>query len=113
MSVKPLPNCRGCIYLDQEGLCAYAARARVSKAKLGVKTGPTGGCALFKGRRTARGRSPVDCDQRVRDLYDLGHHDDEIARETGYHRQQIYGWRKRNGLPPNGRLGGGRKNILS
>lgn len=113
MSVKPLPNCRGCIYLDQEGLCAYAARAHVSKAKLGVKTGKTGGCALYQGHRLTRGnRSPTDCDDRVRDLYDQGRNDEEIARALGYGRQQIYSWRHRNGLPCNGKPGA-KKKLLS
>ena len=111
--IKPLPNCRGCIYLDQEGFCAYHRRAKRSKAKLGVKTGKTGGCALYKGHRSTRpGRSPTDYDERVQDLYDQGLGDDEIARELGYGRQQIYGWRHRNGLPPKGKPGA-KKKILS
>lgn len=111
--IKPLPNCRGCIYLDQEGLCAYHRRAKVCKLKLGVKTGKTGGCALYKGHRSTRpGRSPTDYDERVQDLYDKGLGDDEIARELGYGRQQIYGWRHRHGLPPKGKPGA-KKKILS
>jgi hypothetical protein len=113
MSFKPLPNCRGCIYLDQEGLCAYHRRAKVSKAKLGVKTGKTGGCALYKSNRRGGGRSPTDYDDRVRDMYDQGHHDEEISQALGYSRTAIYNWRVRHQLPPNGKPGPKTKKILS
>ena len=110
--IKPLPNCRGCKFLDQENLCAFHRRAKVSKAKLGVKTGKTGGCALYQGaKRNRAGGSPVDYDERVLDLYNQGRNDEEIARELGYGRQQIYGWRHRHGLPPKGKPGFQKKNL--
>lgn len=113
MIFKSLPSCRGCIYLDHEGLCAYAAKAGISKLKLGVKTGLSGGCALYKGCRTYRGgRSPTDHDHRVQDLYDQGRNDREISEALGYCQTAIYNWRTRNKLPPNGKPGP-KKKILS
>lgn len=104
--IKPLPNCKGCIYLDLDNTCGHWHKAKVTKTKLGVKTGPTGGCALYRGGvlETA-GKSSTDYDYRVLELYQKGLDDPDIAKATGHSRAAIYGWRHRHGLPPNGKPG--------
>lgn len=106
MTFKGLPLCRGCIFQDLDGICSFSARAGVSKAKMGIKTGPSGGCSAFRSRRNGKiGKSPTDNDDRVQELYDQGRNDKEIAQALGYSRNQIYSWRQRHRLPSNGKPG--------
>lgn len=113
MIFQVLPACRGCIYLDHDNLCAFSDRAKVTKAKLGVITGKTGGCAMYKGCKTAKaGASATDYDDRLRDLYDRGKYDAEISEALGYTRWQIWSWRNRNGLPSQGKPGVKPKNKI-
>lgn len=113
MIFKLLPACQGCVYLDHDNLCAFADKAGVSKAKLGVITGKTGGCAMYKGCRTVKaGMSATDYDDRVQALYDKGKDDAEISAALGYTRWQIWSWRTRHGLPSQGKPGVKPKNKI-
>ena len=114
MTFKGLPLCRGCIFQDMDGTCAFSVLAGVTKAKLGVKTGPSGGCSMFRSRRSGMvGKSPTDNDDRVRLMYDQGRTDSEIAGALGYSSKQIYSWRQRHRLPSHAKPGAKKKKILS
>ncbi len=108
--IVALPGCQGCIYLDQDNTCGYWHKAKVTRTKLGIKTGRTGGCALYRGGGLETpGRSSTDYDYRVLELYQKGLDDPDIAAATGHSRAAIYGWRHRHGLPPNGKPGDKKK----
>ena len=113
--MTPLPNCVGCIYLDEDGTCGHWHKAKVTKAKLGVETGLSGGCVLYRSNGLAGGgRAATDYDDRIQDLYDKGLDDPDIAKATGFSRNAIFNWRKRHELPPNGKPGSkNRKKPLS
>ena len=108
--ITPLPNCLGCIFLDEDGTCGHWHKAKITRTKLGIFAGPSGGCALYRCDGVAgSGRASTDYDNRVRELYDKGYDDPSIAKETGFSRNAIYRWRHRHGLPSNGKPGDWRK----
>lgn len=108
MIITALPNCKGCIYLDADNLCSHHRKAGVSKLKLGVRTGKTGGCALYKGSKKTRDNvrmAATDYDDRIQELYDKGMGDRAIATALGYSEYQIWHWRSKRALPPKGKPG--------
>ena len=117
MIIAALPNCKGCIYLDGDNLCGHWHKDGCSKLKLGVKTGKTGGCSLYRGKRVSNKKptriAVADYDCRVQDLYEKGMSDVEISKALGYSEYQIWHYRKKRGLPANGRAGWSPKNKIS
>lgn len=111
--ITPFPNCLGCIFLDEDGTCGHWHKAKITRTKLGIFAGPTGGCSLYRcDGVVGSGKAATDYDNRVRDLYDKGHDDHDIAQATGFSRNAIFNWRKRHGLPPNGKPGAKPRNKI-